>query len=338
MSLCEVGSPAHRFALPPTAFHAWASEHQQVYPHAMTCLTTHDTKRSEDVRAVLNTLSEVAPQWDSLLSTLRESTAAYRGSAVDGRIENLWWQTLVGTSSPSEFLAWERLEGYLVKAMREAKTFTTWTSVSPEYEASVLEYARRCYDDDEVSEAVLSFRAQIQPGVRATTLGMKVLQLTCPGVPDTYQGNESLAPSLVDPDNRRPVDFADLAARLAHLDAGARARTLADEKLWVTAQTLRARRSHAAAVIGPAAGYSPLPASTGNAVVFARTQDGAPRLVSVVTRNALELESLGGWADHTVALPAGRWTDVMTGTTVDGGSIALSALLSDLPVAVLESA
>jgi len=335
LSLCEVGSPASRFALAPASFHAWAADQQLAYPHAMTCLTTHDTKRSEDMRVTLSVLSEDAEGWETLVQDLQGATARLRPAELDGRTENLWWQTLVGTSSAGDPIAWERLEGYLTKAMREAKTHTTWTSVDTTYEALVLEFAQATHGDPKVLALVAAWHEATAPGVRAATLAQKLLQLTVPGVPDVYQGTESVAISLVDPDNRRAVDFDSLATRLERLQRGSKPKSLGDEKLSVTAAALRVRRDHADAFVGPSADYLPLPSSSGHAVVFARTVAERPRVITVATRLALELARLGGWGEHTVQLPAGAWRDELTGQTYGGGPVPVADLLRVLPVALL---
>ncbi|WP_084103570.1 malto-oligosyltrehalose synthase [Demequina sp. NBRC 110056] len=338
LPLCEVGSPAGRFALPPAAFHAWAGEQQQSFPHAMTCLTTHDTKRSEDVRARLSVLSEAAEEWDATVTRLQDATARIRPALLDGRTENLWWQTLAGTSDEHTFMEWDRLEGYLVKAMREAKTMTTWTDVDADYESAVLWFAQSTHADSAVRSIVRDWHEATASGARAGILSMKLVQLTVPGVPDVYQGTELVAPSLVDPDNRRPVDFEARAELLRRLETGARARSLDEEKLLVTSRALQARRDHPEAFTGPESGYHALPSSSGHAVVFARTVDEAPRVITVATRLGLDLERLGGWRDHTVTLPEGRWTDLLSGREFDGGAQALTALLPHLPVALLVAA
>lgn len=338
IALCEVGAPAARFALPPASFHAWASEQQATYPHAMTTLTTHDIKRSEDVRARLGVLSEAPEEWDALVAELQSLTESKRPAELDGRIENLWWQILVATCDEETVFTWERLEGYLTKAMREAKTFTTWTSVNEAYESAVLGFARKAHKNKEVRTAISRWHRHTAVGARCAILAQKLIQLTMPGVPDVYQGTESVAPTLVDPDNRRAVDFAALNASLTRLDAGAKPRTLEDEKLLVTASALRTRRDHLDAFVDDAAGYLPLPSSSGHAVVFARTAADEPVAITIATRMALELERLGGWGDHTVQLPPGAWVDVLTGHTFDGGPAPLALILKSMPVALLVKA
>lgn len=333
VALCEVGGAPERFAISPEELHAWAARAQRHAPVAMTTLSTHDTKRSADVRARIAVLSEVAAEWSDLVDQLRAATAPVRPHLLDGRTENLLWQTLVGTwtTGPVEQ---ERLDGYLVKAMREAKSRTSWTTPDVAYEDAVLGYAAAVAADPVVLDALTRWARRTAPGVRATTLGTQLVALTVPGVPDVYQGTESVRLALVDPDNRRPVDAAGLATRLVRL-SDEPPRDLADEKLQVTARTLGVRRSMPEAFVGEGAGYQPLPSSSGHAIAFARTHEGQPRAITVATRLALALDRIGGWGEHTVALPAGRWHDALTGRAVTGGLVRVADLLARLPVALL---
>lgn len=334
VGLCEVGGAPERFAISSEELHAWASRAQRHAPLAMTGLSTHDTKRSEDVRARLGVLSELPVEWAELLTTVRTATADARPAVLDGRTENILWQTLAGTWDETGPISADRLTQYLTKAVREAKTHTAWTAQDETYEQAVLGFARHVLQAPAVVEAFEGWLRRTAAGRRAATLGTKLVQLTLPGVADVYQGTEVPAVALVDPDNRRPVDTAGLAARLERLETDA-PRDLADEKLLVTSRALRVRRDHAAAFTGPDAGYVPLPCSSGNALAFARTDDSRPRAVTVATRLALALDRLGGWGDHTVALPEGDWLDALTGRAVPGGVVRLADLLDTLPVALL---
>jgi (1->4)-alpha-D-glucan 1-alpha-D-glucosylmutase len=336
LPLCEVGSPAGRFALPPAAFHTFASDRQQMYPHAMTTLTTHDIKRSGDIRARLGVLSELADDWDGWITKAREASAGVRPAELDGRTENLWWQTLVGTvDHDGALMEWDRLEGYLIKAMREAKSFTSWTSVNAAYESAVLWFCQTTHADPLMRGLVNDWTAQSATGVRAAVLSQALMHLTMPGVPDLYQGTESYRALLVDPDNRRAVDFGHLAAALARVSRKSKPRGLADEKLLVTARALELRNTYREAFLGDDSGYLALPSSSGNAVVYARTTRDEPTVVAVATRAAIELDRLGGWRGHTVQLPAGDWVDVLTRQAVPGGAVDVEALLPTLPVALL---
>ena len=335
IGLCEVGGEPGRFAFSPDELHAWASRAQWQTPVGMTTLATHDTKRGEDTRARLGVLSELPDQWTLLVDRLRAATAGYRTTLVDGRTENIVWQTLAGTWSEHGPIEAERLEEYLLKAMREAKSRTSWTAPDEAYESAVVDLATRAIADPRVQELFDEWVSRAAHAVRAATLGLKLVQLTLPGVADVYQGTEVPALTLVDPDNRRPVDHAALAERLERLDGGANPHDLADEKLLVTSRALRARRDQPGTFVGTGAGYHPLAASTGHLFAFARTDAGTPQVVTLATRLAVGLDRLGGWAGHTVALPEGTWHDVLTGRTVDGGVQSIAPLLEKLPVALL---
>ncbi len=185
------------------------------------------------------------------------------------------------------------------------------------------------------------FATGLDAGARVVILGQKLVQLAMPGVPDVYQGCEMVDLSLVDPDNRRDVDFDERRKRLQRLDAGDKPADLDDEKLLVTSRVLRARREHPDWFVGPASAYVPMPTSTGNAVAFGRGDaepDGtAPTVnaVAVATRLPVALERHGGWGEHTLALPEGAWRDELTGRGIAGGTVRLGDVLADLPVAFL---
>jgi (1->4)-alpha-D-glucan 1-alpha-D-glucosylmutase len=306
----------------------------------MTTLSTHDTKRQEDVRARLAVLAEMPEEWGK---QVRQWRAA--GNAVDVDTEYLLWQTVVGAWP----ISGDRLAGYLTKAVREAKRRTSWLEPDQEYEAAVLGLAARALDDPMLAESVARFVAGIAGDAAVNSLGVKLVQLTMPGVPDVYQGCEATALSLVDPDNRRPVDFARNRCDLAALDASPHAvgdltagdlPTLSRAKLLVTARALRLRRAHPDWFAGD---YQPLAAAgaaAGHAVAFQRG-----RAVTVVTRLPVGLRRRGGWQDTALPLPEGAWVDLLTGTTHSttghsttghgGTTIAMAALTRRLPVALL---
>lgn len=340
VSLCEVGGEPAGFSLSPTELLTWAYRVQRVAPATMTTLSTHDTKRSEDVRARIGVLSELPVEWSALVAGLRAATAGYRPALLDGRTEYLLWQTLAGTRTADGPVDPERVTGYLTKAVREAKQHTSWTAPDQAYESAVLGAATQAMTDPAVAELLTRWEQRTRPSVRAAVLGQKLVQLTLPGVPDVYQGTEVESITLVDPDNRRPVDTEALAARLARLDEGAGPKDLSDEKLLVTSRALRLRRDRPEAFVPTAggdvrAGFMPLAHSTGHVVSYARTVDGEPEVVVLATRLAASVDRLGGWGVHTVALPEGRWRDLLTDQMVDGGVRPLTGLLDRLPVALL---
>lgn len=342
-SLNEVGGDPDRLGVVPEEFHAYCAQQVRDWPVAMTTLSTHDTKRSEDVRARLAVLSEVPLEWAEQLRGWREAAAPHRSGLLDPATEHLVWQTLVGTwgsDRAGEPIAAQRLLDYLTKATREAKLHTSWTAVDTAYEGAVAHFVQGVLGDEALLGRLAAFDERIAPAVRVGVLGQKLVQLTMPGVPDVYQGTECVDLSLVDPDNRRPVDYGERRARLAHLDSGGRPRDLHDEKLLVTSRALRLRRDRPGAFTGAGTTYTAVATSTGSALAFGRGSGGdggggEPEVVVVATRLQVALERHGGWGRHTVALPAGRWREELTGAEVDGGTRLIAEVLPELPVALL---
>jgi malto-oligosyltrehalose synthase len=339
ISLNEVGGNPDRFGTSPAQFHAAAARLAAHWPATMTTLSTHDTKRQEDVRARLAVLAEMPEQWSLRLSQWHARAVALRffgrtAAAVDPDTECLLWQTLVG--------AWPiggtRLAAYLTKAIREARRRTSWANPDQEYEAAVLGLAARALDDPDLAADIAAFVAEIASDGAVNSLGAKLVQLTMPGVPDIYQGCELTARSLVDPDNRREVDFARHRSLLADLDTrhGTCPRTDLDSgldaaKLLVTSRALRLRRARPAWFAG---GYTPLSAdgpATGHAVAFQR----AGTAITVVTRLPVGLRREGGWRDSVLPVGEGDWTDVLTGASYRGPRVPLGDLTQALPVALL---
>jgi (1->4)-alpha-D-glucan 1-alpha-D-glucosylmutase len=318
VALNEVGGDPSLLDRPdPQALHAWAAREAEHWPLAMTTLSTHDTKRSEDVRSRLLAAAGDADGWDGAWAPVRE-TAQRHG--VDLPTAYLLFQTLVGTWPIDE----QRLVDYVRKAVREAKQHTSWTEVDEEYEQRVFSLARACLQAA-VTTTIDAWLERLRPAIRATTLATKLLELTLPGVPDTYQGTELVDLSLVDPDNRRPVDYTERAARLRALDTGADARDLHDEKLLITSRALRSRHQRAELVSGD---YAAL--DTGSAHLLGFVRGGAA--ITVVTRWP---NRISDWGSQTLTLPAGRWRDALTGVVHDGGSLLVGNLLATLPVTLL---
>ena len=195
--------------------------------------------------------------------------------------------------------------------------------------------ARTALADERCAAALDDFTATVAESVRCIVLGTKLLQLAMPGVPDVYQGCEVVDLSLVDPDNRRPVDFAARADLLAAVDASHQ-QSLDAEKLLVTSRALRVRGQHPDAFRGESATYAPVPSTSGHAVAFARgTSDGGVTAVAVATRLPTLLAERGGWGEHQVILPELPFVDVLTGQEFDGGATLLAEVLATLPVALL---
>jgi (1->4)-alpha-D-glucan 1-alpha-D-glucosylmutase len=347
----EVGGDPTGFSVPPEEFHAYAARLARDRPATMTTLSTHDTKRQEDVRARLVVLSELPERWRESLRQWRPRAASgFRaaqeigpeigpGSPLEPDLEYLMWQTLVG--------AWpldgDRLAEYLTKAMRESKIRTSWTDPDPAYERDVLGYARAVLADPELVAELGEFVSSLDAYARVSTLGQKLVQLTMPGVPDVYQGCELVGRALVDPDNRRPVDYERRRERLARLDAGKPPRDLDDEKLLVTSRALRLRLA-CPGWFNPSpdqdqdadpgqAPYEPLFAAGPAAPhVVAFRRGGA---VTVATRLPRGLELRGGWAETTLTVPGGPWRDTLTGAVHQGPVVRIADMLKELPVALL---
>ncbi|MDN5795279.1 MAG: malto-oligosyltrehalose synthase [Intrasporangium sp.] len=331
--LNEVGGDPDRLGISVDEFHSYATSMVRDHPHAMTTLSTHDTKRSEDVRARLAVLSERADAWAGWVHEVRRMTAPRRPDRLDELTEYLVWQSLVG--------AWpidgDRLAAYCRKAVREAKLHTSWTETDEAYERAVLDFVRLVVSDEAVAGQVEGWLRRTAHETRANVLGQKLVQLTMPGVADLYQGTDLLDLSLVDPDNRRRLDWSRHRARLARLDGGAAPTDLADEKLRVTAAALRLRRERPEAFVGGEGDHTRLESDSGHVIAFARGSEAAPDVVVLATRLAGRLADGGGWGDATVTLPAGHWVDVLRDSVVAGGAIPLESVLplTGLPVALL---
>jgi (1->4)-alpha-D-glucan 1-alpha-D-glucosylmutase len=337
VALNEVGGDPTRVGSSAEEFHAVNARVVDRRPATMTALTTHDTKRSEDARARLLAAVDDPRLWEETVRGWHEAAAGHRIDGLpEGNTEYLIWQTLVA--------AWpldgDRLSGYLLKAVREAKRHTTWTAPDEAYEAAVTGFARAVLGDGALRASVEAFLDRISGRVRTLVLGQKLLQLAMPGVADVYQGSELLVTSLVDPDNRRAVDYGERRRRLARLDAGGDPADLDDEKLLVTSRALRLRRELPDAFRGFRCRYWPVPVSSGSAVAFGRgtVDDEGPTVVALATCRPADLERHGGWSDHVVALPEGSWRDVVTGRVTPGGQVPLQGILEAMPVALLRRA
>ena len=332
--LNEVGGDPGTLGCPVDEFHSFADFLVDTWPDTMTTLSTHDTKRSEDVRARLAVLAERPENWAAWVRRAGELVAPHRAAEVDALTEYLLLQTLVG--------AWPidaaRLGAYATKAIREAKLHTTWTEPDPAYEQAIEHFVEGVVSDPLVAAHVDAWHDATTVETRANTLGQKIVQLTMPGVPDVYQGTEQVDLSLVDPDNRHPVSYEICRRRLARLDSGEAPTDLSDEKLLVTATCLRVRRELAGAFVGKDAAHTGLVAESDHLVAFTRGPKDRPATVTLATRLAGRLAEAGGWGERRVELPEGRWRDRLSGREIGGGSRRLDEALPvhALPVALYQ--
>jgi (1->4)-alpha-D-glucan 1-alpha-D-glucosylmutase len=344
ISLAEVGGDLAVFGRPVEQFHAAMRHAALRWPQAMLTLSTHDTKRSADVRARISLLAELPRAWTGAAQRWADRNEHYQHNGMPGRnAEYLLYQTLVG--------AWPistgRVSAFMRKAVREAKVRTSWTDPDPDYEDALGAFVAAVLADQGFLADLASFLAehQIVERGRVSSLAQTALLLTCPGVPDLYQGDELFTESLVDPDNRRPVDYEARGQLLASLAAAGPEEALASAadggpKLWLIHRLLQYRRRHPA-LFGPGSGYQPLPVTgrkSAHAVAFARTgQAGTatPAAGPTVVVPRLVTGLASGWGDATVTLPGGNWTSVLTGETAGRGEVSVAALLRRFPVAVL---
>ena len=321
-SLNEVGADPSIFALDTYEVHRALLERQESSPLTMNSLSTHDTKRGEDTRARISVLSELAGEWTDALDQLNRLAPI-----GDTAFASLMWQALIGAWPLSR----ERAHAYVEKASREADASTHWTAPNSAFEEKMHDAVDAAFDRPGVNSLITSLVGKTAAPGWSNSLGAKLVQLTMPGVPDVYQGSELWETSLVDPDNRRPVDFAarkqglvDLAfGALPQIDDGGMA------KLLVVSRALRLRRDRPELF----SGYRSV-VSTGAAAdhVFAFDRGGA---VAAVTRLPLGLERAGGWRDTAVVLPEGSYSCAITGTGFEGGPVPAARLFETYPVALL---
>ena len=339
-SLTEVGGDPSGFALGADEAHAWADRVQDLWPCTMVTSTTHDTKRGEDVRARLDVLASYAEEWTDMIRRLRAATEDARPTDLDGRTENLLWQTLWGTWAPDsdDPMTAERLTAYLIKASREQKGWTTWSAPDIDREQGLTDYATHLLTDPDTANELNAFAALTAKDVSSIILANKAMALTWLGVADIYQGSELTRTSLVDPDNRRAVDYdgeGGLRALLSQVSAGSSPRTLDQEKLRLTHRLAQLRAERPDTFVGPRSGYRTVPVTTSHAFAYARLLDEEPDVVVIVRRLGRRLRRLGGWREESVVLPDGHWTEVLTEQSIDGGAQRLADVVGDLPVVVL---
>ncbi|PTL73908.1 malto-oligosyltrehalose synthase [Rathayibacter caricis DSM 15933] len=322
-SLNEVGADPDEFAIDLEEFHRRQGVRQSSFPASLTTLSTHDTKRGEDTRARITALAEEPEVWAETLRSLHSLVGF-----GDGPVEHLLWEAIVGSWPASR----ERLHAYAEKASREAGSSTTWTAPDEAFEERMHAAVDAAFDDSRVRSLIEGTVARVKGIGWSNSLSAKLVQLTAPGTPDVYQGSELWETSLVDPDNRRPVDFAERRALLERIDGGWLP-PIDEEgaaKLLVTSRALRLRRDRPELFTR----YAPVSAigeAAEHAVAFDR--GGA---LTVATRLPHRLVEAGGWGGTVVVLPGHPVEDLLTGRTFAGGVTPVAEILGGgLPVALL---
>ena len=333
VSLNEVGGEPTHFGVSAAEFHQRAADRAALWPQAMVTLSTHDTKRGEDVRARIGVLSQVPSLWTDLVHGWERITPS-----PDPLTGLFLWQNIFGVwptdGNVSPELR-ERLHGYAEKAIREAGVHTTWNDPVADFETGVHAWLEAVMDGPVAGELTAAV-AKLDQHARIDALGQKLVALTAPGVPDVYQGTELWEDSLVDPDNRRPVDYS---ARRDQLVAMTHPGTMPDPKMQVNPKfrvvraALQLRRERPDTFL--AGGYRPVLAdgpAAGHIVSFLR---GDAVLVAV-SRWTVRLADTG-WGDTTLTVPDGTWTDVLTRGDYSG-RVPAGELFDELPVALLARA
>jgi len=364
VSLNEVGGWPQHFGISDAEFQAFIRNRMKTTPGSMNPSSTHDTKRGEDTRARLNVLSEMPDEWKkTVLSWLKMNSAHLirknKQKIPDKNDRYLFYQTLVGTF-PSDGTINEtyrdRIQNYMLKAVREAKVHTAWIKPDEQYEEAICLYVQKCLNVETNSEFIRSladFAARISWYGMLNSLSMTVLKMTLPGIPDFYQGRELWDFTLVDPDNRMPVDYSvheeSLKTVLEPEEPFASFMKLPNDgriKMWMIQKCLELRREHR--LLFNEGGYLPLAAAghfRENGISFLRTH-GSSILLVVVPRFTSHLVDcfqypLGGaiWRDSSIQLPgafAGRqMSDIFTGETIElESSLQIGDLLKTVPVSV----
>ena len=316
--LNEVGGEPGRFGVSIAEFHERAATRARLWPHAMVALTTHDTKRGEDVRARIGVLSQVPSLWAELVSKWVLTAPPPDPATGLFLLQNVFGVWPVDGVVTDELRG--RLHEYAEKAIREAAVGTSWNDPDAEFESAVHAWLDAVLDGP-VGTELTSVVARLDEHVHTDCLGQKLVALTAPGVPDVYQGTELWEDSLVDPDNRRPVDY----------QARRKALTGDHPKMRVVTAALHLRRDRPDSFTD--GGYKPLPAAGARAehlVAFLRADD----VVTAVTRHSVMLAETG-WDDTSLVLPAGVWADRIAGGRFSGEVLATD-VFAEFPVALLE--
>jgi (1->4)-alpha-D-glucan 1-alpha-D-glucosylmutase len=313
-------------------FHAYNVKMQKTFPATMTTLSTHDTKRSDDVRARLLVLAEAPDEFAEALKRWSMSNAKYRnGDLIDPGTEWFLYQTLVGAWPITGY----RLKEYMQKAMREAKVRTSWVSNNGEYEGALNNYIDAILGDKTFLAEIENFVASVLSAGRTNSLAQVLLKYTSPGVPDLYQGSELWDLSLVDPDNRRAVDYEarrSLLKEFEHMNVQQVMQRMNEgaPKLWLIHRALALRNEHPD-WFDASADYLPMVVTgrqRGRIIAYRRGES----VLTVVPRWS---HALSSWEDTTLDLPQGKWRNTLTDEVVEGRKMLVADLLAQFPVVLL---
>ncbi len=334
IGLNEVGGAPGRNGLTVAEFHNYCATMQATHPLTMTTLSTHDTKRADDVRARLAAITEFPARWKTVVNRWSRANARFRtGKSPDRNTEYFLYQTLVGAWPISK----DRLIAYMEKATREAKQQTSWTQQNREFDEALRRFIERILESQPFIAELEGFLGRVLEAGRINSLTQTLVKYTAPGVPDTYQGSELWDLSLVDPDNRRPVDYDLRRKMLRELEDGMDVEEIVRRmdsglpKLWVAHNALCLRRGHPA-WFGAESAYTAVVADGPKSEHLVGYRRGDCVAV-FVPRWTMKLG--GNWAATTVELPQGKWRNALTRETVMGGCLRVQTLFHRFPVALL---
>jgi (1->4)-alpha-D-glucan 1-alpha-D-glucosylmutase len=332
VSCNEVGAQASLVGISADRFHEFCHHLSEHWPNGMLATSTHDNKRSEDVRSRISILSEIPERWAEALHVWSQLNAtAWQNRIPDRHAEYLLYQTLIGAWPIDPDRAW----AYMLKACREAKINTSWHEPNHSYEEKIRGFVGGVFQSPEFIASLEQFIAPlILPG-RINSLAQTLIKMVAPGVPDFYQGSELWDLSLVDPDNRRPVDFEMREQALLRCRGYSPAQVSAEcdagiPKLWMIDRLLSLRRERPED-FSPQSKYQPLVAQgshLGRLLAFRRGDN----LIAVVPRFTLTLG--GDWGDTRLPLPGGVWRDLFSGQILQREA-SPAALFADFPVSLL---
>ena len=334
VSLNEVGGNPGEFGTLPDAFHAFCLRIQSKWPRTMLASATHDTKRGEDTRLRINLLSEIPERWiDAVRRWSRMNARFRRNGFPDTNTEYFLYQTLVGTWP----IGYDRLVPAMLKAAKEAKMHTSWMDPDPVFEEALRTFVEAVMGNSDFTADLSAFLEPLAWPAAVTSLSQILIKCTAPGVPDIYQGAELWDCNLMDPDNRRPVDFELRRQMLAEIGTLPIAEILNRHaeglpKLFLLQRVLSVRRRCAGA-FGPKGSYQPLVLKggrSGHLLAFLR----GGQVVTLAPRLVVGLD--GNWGDTVIELPAGAWKNVFTEECFEGGTQELSRMFARFPVTLLE--
>jgi len=362
LALNEVGADPATFGISLEHFHAQYAERLRSWPLSMVTTSTHDAKRGEDAAAALVLLTEIPEEWRSAVFAWSELAGKHKSSGAESRYpsrrdEYMYYQALVGAwpfgwdgeAGRAEFA--ERMKAFMHKATREAKDHTSWVSPDPAYDESVARFVELTLEDAELRASIAAFCNHLATYAATNAIGKVLLRLCSPGVPDTYQGSELWNQSLVDPDNRRLIDYSLLRSLLEEIDGYSDRAALIERlisrfedgalKMFVTHVALEARAQRREVFVH--GDHAALPAGE-HLISFIRTTERASAIVCVPR---FPLRLTGGkepwplgpvWGDRTLLVPAGTYTDVFTQRELQThGNLKLAELFATFPLALLVS-